>query len=205
MNRKHFLCGLSLCLSFAFAAFNPAVAQTTLGGVKFEQEATVGGQKLQLNGAGMRFRIGFRVYAAGLYTPGKVTKNDDVLKPTVAKRMQLVAQRDVKGDEFGKLFSRAMEDNASKEEFSKIINAVLRMGAIFAEAKQFGKGDVILVDYVPNTGVTITVRGKQVGEPFKEPEFAALLYKIWFGTKPVDEALRKALLGEQTTANTNVN
>jgi hypothetical protein len=82
---------------------------------------------------------------------------------------------------------------------------VLRMGAIFAEAKQFGKGDVILVDYVPSTGIVITVRGKQVGEPFKEPEFSALMYKIWFGNKPVDEALRKALLGEQTSANTNVN
>jgi hypothetical protein len=205
ISRKKVLYSLALCLGFSFVALSPAMAQATIGGVKFEPEATVGGQKLQLNGTGMRFRLGFRVYAAGLYTPGKVTQNDEVTKPSVTKRMHLVAQRDVKGDEFGRLFSRAMEDNASKEEFSKMINGVLRMGTLFAEAKQFAKGDVILLDYVPGVGTSINFRGKQQGEPIKEPEFGTMMYKIWFGAKPADEALRRALLGEQTTANTNVN
>jgi hypothetical protein len=29
--------------------------------------------------------------------------------------------------------------------------------------------------------------------------------QIWFGKKPADEQLRRALLGEQTSANTNIN
>jgi hypothetical protein len=205
MHRKLFL-NLSCALVASFTALVslPSVAQTTLAGIKFDQEVTVGGQKLQLNGAGLRIRAVFRVYAAGLYTPAKVTKNEDVLKPG-AKRLQMVALRDVKGDEFGKLFTRAMEDNASREEFTKSINSVIRMGQIFADAKQFAKNDVIILDFIPTTGLVVLHKGKPLGDAFKEPEFQSLMLKIWFGPKPVDNELRKALLGEQSTANTNIN
>ena len=158
-----------------------------------------------LNGYGVRFRFGFRVYTAALYTPTKLTKNEEVIRPTVTKRLHLVAQRDVKGDDFGKLFSRGMEENMSKEDFSKIVNGVIRMGNIFAEAKQFSKGDVILIDMIPGTGLVTTFRGKQQGEPIKEPEFSQAMMQIWFGKKPADDQLRKALLGESTSANTNIN
>jgi Chalcone isomerase-like len=183
----------------------PAHAQTTVAGVKYEPEAMVGGQKLQLNGAGVRYRAIFKVYAAALYTSNKVKTNEEAIKVSTASRMHLVALRDVGGDEFGKLFTRAMEANTSREDFAKLINSVVRMGQIFADAKQFAKGDVIILDYVPGTGTTINHKGKQLGEAFKEPEFHGLLMKIWFGPKPVDEPLRGALLGNATTANTNVN
>ena len=49
-----------------------AVAQTVdIEGVKFEPTAQVGGQALVLNGAGLRTRAFFKVYAAGLYVPEK--------------------------------------------------------------------------------------------------------------------------------------
>jgi hypothetical protein len=178
-------------------------SQVNVAGVKLDSDISVGGQKLQLNGYGVRYKF-VKVYLAALYMPAKATKNEDVLKLGV-KRLALTALRDVKGDEFGKLFTRAMEDNASREEFTKSINSVIRIGQIFADAKQFTKGDLITVDYVPGTGMVTSHNGKQRGEPFKEPEFHSLMLKIWFGPKPADDALRKALLGEQTSANTNIN
>jgi Chalcone isomerase-like len=204
ISRKKFL---TSALAAIGAGMLPALswAQSKLADVVFANEVTVGGQKLLLNGYGMRFRFGFRVYAAALYTPTKITKNEDVIKPTVAKRLQLVAQRDVKSDDFGKLFSRGMEENMSKEDFSKVVNGVIRMGNIFAEAKQFSKGDVIVLDMIPGTGLVINFRGKQQGEPIKEPEFSENFFKIWFGKKPGDDQLRIALLGGQSSANTNIN
>lgn len=201
LTRKHCLVAL-LCLVAGLAA-GPAFAQATVGGVRFEPEATVSGQKLKLNGAGVRYRAVFKVYAAGLYTADKSTKNEDVLKDSVPKRLHLIAMRDVGGDEFGKLFTRGMEANTSAQEFGKLINPVIRMGQLFGDAKQLRQGDVITIDYAPSTGVVFSLRGKPLGEPFKEPGFQALMYKIWFGSKPVDEALRGALLGEQTAANSN--
>lgn len=204
MQRKSFL---KTVAAAGAAAVMPSLlwAQAKLADVVFPNDVTVGGQKLSLNGYGMRFRFGFRVYAAALYTPTKLTKNEELIKSTVAKRMQLVAQRDLKADDFGRLFSRGIEDNMSKEDFSKVVNGVIRMGNIFAEAKQFAKGDVILIDVTPAAGTVINFRGKQQGEPIKEPEFGVALMQIWFGKKPADEPLRRALLGEQTSANTNIN
>jgi hypothetical protein len=182
-----------------------AWAQSKIADVVYPNDVTVGGQKLLLNGLGMRFRFGFRGYTAALYTPNKVTKNEEVINPKLPKRMHLVAQRDLKGDDLGKLFTRGMEENMAKEDFSKIINGVIRMGNIFAEGKQFNKGESIIVDNIPGTGLVTNFRGKQQGEPIKEPEFAENFFKIWFGKKPADEALRVALLGGQSTANTNIN
>ena len=197
---------LTACLAGALLlCVAVAQAQTTLAGVKFEQEISLGGQKLQLNGAGVRYRAVFKVYAGALYMSSKATKSEDVLKTNAPKRLHLVALRDVSGDDFGKLFTRGMEANASREDFSKSINSVIRMGQIFADAKQFKQGDVILIDYVPGTGTIVSHKGKQLAEAFKEPEFHSLMMKIWFGQKPADEAFRGALLGQQTTANTNVN
>lgn len=201
LTRKH--CLVSLLFAAVGVAWSPAWAQTTVGGVRFEPEATLAGQKLKLNGAGVRYRAIFKVYAAALYTADKATKNEDVLKESVAKRLHMVAMRDVTGDEFGKLFTRGMEANTGAQEFGKLINPVIRMGQLFGEAKQFKQGDSITIDFVPGTGMVLSIRGKALGEPFKEPGFQALMYKIWFGPKPVDEALRGALLGENTTANSN--
>lgn len=204
MQRKQFLAWSFTAVATALTPV-AAWAQSKIADVTYPNEVTVGGQKLLLNGYGMRFRFGFRGYTAALYTPSKVTKNEDVIKPTVAKRIHLVAQRDLKGDELGKLFSRGMEDNMTKEDFSKIVNGVIRMGNIFAEGKQFNKGESIIVDVIPGTGLVTTFRGKQQGEPIKEPEFSENFFKIWFGKKPADEALRVALLGGQSSANTNIN
>jgi hypothetical protein len=188
----------------AQTAMAQAAGGVTLSGVRFEPEATVGGQKLLLNGAGVRFREVFKVYAAALYAQSKLTTNDAVLKVTGPRRMHLVALRNVKGDDFGKLFTRAMEDNASREEFAKNVPNVIKMGQIFADARNFNEKDVILLDWVPGTGTVIQHKGKLMTEPIKDVDFYVLLSKIWFGQKPADEALRVALLGGSSTANTNV-
>jgi hypothetical protein len=43
------------------------LAQATVSGVKFEQTTEVRGARLQLNGAGVRYKAVFKVYSAGLY------------------------------------------------------------------------------------------------------------------------------------------
>ena len=192
---------IAMLFAAALAAVSiGASAQVTLAGAKFEPAADVGGHKLALNGAGIRYKAVFKVYAIGLYTQKKATKNDDVLDQKSPKRLQLVALRDVGGDEFGKLFARAIEENATREEFAKSINAVIRMGQIFADQKQFTKGDVVYIDYAPGVGTTISAKGKRL-ETFKEPQFSSIMYKIWFGAHPPDTALQRALLGEQNYTN----
>lgn len=177
------------------AATTPAAIE--LAGVKYEGTAEVAGQKLVLNGAGIRYKAIFKVYTAGLYLNTKAATPEAVLANTGPKRIHIQMLRDIDGDELGKLFTKGMEQNSTREEFGRSINGVLRMADIFVQKKKLKSGESFGVDYIPGTGTVIFVNGAVVpGEPIKEPEFFNILLKIWIGKSPADNGLKSRLLGE---------
>jgi chalcone isomerase-like protein len=185
-----------LLAAAAFLLASAAFAQVTVSGVKFDQTADVRGAKLQLNGAGTRYKAIFKVYAAGLYLPKKGGTPEEVLTMPGAKRMNITMLREIDSSELGKLFSRGMEDNMEKAAFSKLIPGVLRMSQVFSDHKKLNAGDTFSIEWVPGTGTVLTVKGVPQGEPFKEPEFFNALLRIWLGPNPADWKLKDALLGK---------
>jgi hypothetical protein len=182
-----------LCLA---ALARPAAAQTTeVNGVKFNNSVMLAASALQLNGAGTRYKAIIRVYAAALYLPTKATTTEAVLAATGPKRMQVVMLRDIDANELGKLFTRGMEDNSSREEFGRTIGGTLRLAEMFAARKRLVAGDQFTIDYLPGRGTLIGINGQPQGEPIKEPEFFNALMRIWLGRSPADALLKNALLG----------
>jgi Chalcone isomerase-like len=174
-----------------------SLAQTTeVAGVKFANTAQVGTTKLQLNGAGVRFKVVFKVYAAALYLTDKAATPEAVLSSPGPRRLQIVMLRDIDANELGKLFTKGMEQNAPREEFSKSIAGIMRMSDIFSSRKKLTTGESFAVEWVPGTGTVISVNGKVEGAPIKEPEFYSALMKIWLGKSPADAQLKDALLGK---------
>ena len=173
-----------------------AQSATELAGVKYEPSVQVGTSRLQLNGAGIRYKAVFKVYTAGLYLGTKAATTEAVLAAPGAKRMHIVMLRDIDGNELGKLFTRGMQDNASKEDFSKSIAGTIRMSEIFSLRKKLTAGENFSVDWVPGTGTIVLLNGKPAGEPIKEPEFFSSMMKIWLGNNPADAQLKDALLGK---------
>ena len=186
---------IGLLGAIALAASN-AVAQVSVSGVRFDDTVDVRGAKAQLNGAGVRYKAVFKVYAAGLYLGRKAGTTDEVLAAPGAKRMTVTMLRDIDSSELGKLFSRGIEDNMDKAAFSRLIPGVLRMSQIFSDHKKLNAGDTFMIDWIPGTGTVVTLRGVQQGEPFKEPEFYNALLRIWLGPNPADWKLKDALLGK---------
>ena len=177
----------------------PLAAQaqaTEVGGVKYEASAQLGSAKLVLNGAGVRYKAIFKVYTAGLYMGTKVGTPDEVYAAPGPKRLHVVMLRDIDANELGKLFTRGMQDNAPREEFSKSIAGTLRMSDIFSAKKKLAAGESFYIDWMPGTGTTVVINGKAAGEPIKEPEFFTALMKIWLGKSPADAQLKNALLGK---------
>ncbi|WP_270174821.1 chalcone isomerase family protein [Diaphorobacter sp. ED-3] len=185
---------LLLCLALPAPA---STEPTTAAGVKFEPTLDLGGSKLQLNGAGVRYKAVFKVYAAGLYLEKKASTPAEVYALRGPKRISVTMLRDIDSTELGKLFSRGMEDNMDKAAFSKLIPGVLRMSQIFSEHKKLMAGEQFVVDWLPGTGTQVTVKGVPQGEPFKEPEFFNALLGIWLGSQPADWKLKDALLGKE--------
>lgn len=191
-----------VCLS-ALAAASPlaALAQPAPGvvevaGVRFEPSVTVGGQKLALNGAGIRYKFVFKVYAAGLYLAKHAATPAEVYAAPGAKRIQVTMLRDIDANELGKLFTQGMEKNSPREDFSKSIPGTLKLAELFARKKRLATDDTFTVDFVPGTGTVVTINGKSEIEPIKEPEFFNALMSIWLGKSPADNGLKDAMLGQ---------
>ena len=181
--------------SFALLA-SSALAQVTVSGVRFDDTVDVRGSQAQLNGAGVRYKAVFKVYAAGLYLGRRAGSTEEVLAAPGAKRMTVTMLRDIDSTELGKLFSRGIEDNMDKAAFSRLVPGVMRMSQIFSDHKKLKAGDTFMIDWIPGTGTVVTLRGVQQGEAFKEPEFYNALLRIWLGPSPADWKLKDALLGK---------
>lgn len=200
--------GLALAAALACAAVpsraQPAAAQTTdVAGVAFDNKLSLGGAPLLLNGAGVRYKFVVKVYAAGLYVAPKVTTTEAFLANTGPRRIHIVMLRDIDANELGKLFTKGMEQNASRDEFMKAIPGTIRLGELFAEKKHLKAGESFSVDWIPGSGTLILVNGKPSGEPIKGPEFFSALMKIWLGKSPADALLKDALLGQSREARAN--
>lgn len=173
-----------------------ALAQVTVSGVKYEEAIDLRGSKLQLNGAGVRYKGPFKVYTTGLYLGKKAATPDEAYAVAGAKRISITMLRDIDASELGKLFTRSVEDNMEKAAFSKLIPGLMRMSQIFTDNKKLASGDSFTIDWVPGHGTVISVRGVPQGEPFKEPEFFVALMRIWLGPNPADWRLKEQLLGK---------
>jgi hypothetical protein len=196
--------GSSVVLGVSVWLGSVAVAQAEavdLAGVKYESVEQVGGAKLQLNGAGIRYKAIFKVYTAGLYLPTKTNTPEAVYAATsTPRRIHIVMLRDIDGNELGKLFTQGMEKNSPREVFAKSINGTIKMADLFSKRKKLGSGESFTVDWVPGTGTVISVNGKVELEPIKEPEFYTALMSIWLGPSPADAMLKDALLGKARTS-----
>ena len=187
---------LALALAATLLAASAMAQPVTVSGVKFDEAIDVRGAKLQLNGAGVRYKAIFKVYAAGLYLTKKAGTPEEVLAAPGPKRLNITMLREIDSTELGKLFSRGMEDNMEKAAFSKLIPGVMRMSQVFSDHKKLMAGDTFSMEWVPGAGSIITVKGVVQGEPFKEPEFYNALLRIWLGPNPADWKLKDALLGK---------
>jgi hypothetical protein len=186
----HFFTGL-----FTLALATASLAATEISGVKVEDSATVAGTRLQLNGAGIRYKGPFKVYVGELHTTKKIGSLEELVAAPGPKRLTMTFVREIEAGPFGKLLTRGVEDNVPRNELSKLVPGLIRMSDIFSANKVLVPGDKVILDWIPGTGMVITAKGKVQGEPFKEPEFYKAIMSIWFGPVPADFKLKEAMLG----------
>ncbi|MDO8652830.1 MAG: chalcone isomerase family protein [Undibacterium sp.] len=176
--------------------FSIPAAAVEIAGVKIDETAQVANQQLKLNGAGIRYKVIFKVYTAALYLAEKKTTTPEVLALPGAKRVSLVILRDLSSDDLGQRFMEGIRKNAEMSERAKLVNSMLTFGQMFSMIPEMKKGDVLTVDWIPGTGVVSQYNGKKLGETIQDPNFYNALLKIWLGPNPADEKLKHLLLSE---------
>lgn len=165
-----------------------------VGTTKLPTTATVSEQKLRLNGAGIRYKAIFKVYAAGLYLP-KTSKNaTEVLNMAGPKRVTMVFLRELDAKEFGKLMITGVENNVTdKKQLVNAMPGLLKMGDIFSRYKKMSPNEEIHFDLNSDKSVSLQVRGKTEAVPGSTDFYDAILL-VWLGQNPVEWKLKEALL-----------
>lgn len=176
-------------------AFTQGAQALEVNGVNFKESVKVAGKELGLNGAGVRHKFVVKVYAAGLYLPAAKSTTDEVMKTEGPRRMQLVMLRDISADEFGAAFMSGINNNLGKDEKTRIVSQISKMGEVFAMMPSLKKGDVLDLDWIPGTGLVCGYNGKQIGDVMPDIQFHNAVLKIWLGDKPADAKLKPKLLG----------
>lgn len=194
----------SWCLAGVISCFASVGLAAESAGVTMDDTATVGRQQLHLNGMGVRHKAIFKVYVAGLYLAAQKSSAPEVLAASGPKRVRIVMLRDVGNEEFGRGFMAGIQQNADRAELMKITGPLLKFGELFASVPELKKGDVLTTDWLPGIGTQMQLNGKNIADIIPEETFYNALLKIWLGERPLDNTLKRLLLGEAPAPAGNV-
>jgi len=171
----------------------PAVG-AEVAGVKIDDKTSVGSAELVLNGAGLRKRAFFQVYAMGLYLPKKTANAAEAIGAEGPKRASIHMLRDVGAAQFSDALAEGIRENHTEAEAKALEPRLKALAGIIAEVKEAKKGMTITLDW-NGAATQVGIDGKPAGKPIEGADFYRALLRIWLGDKPVQDDLKKALLG----------
>src|SRR6476646_6538039 len=153
MKKRTWLSVLTL-LAFASASLALAVA-----GVNMPPTANVEGKTLHLNGAGLRTKVVFKVYVAGLYleTPSKDAAA--VISSDQVKQMELALLRSLDHSKITEAITEGFEKN-SKIQLAGVKARLDRLNSMIPNVE---KGDRITLTYVPGKGTIVSAKNVEKG------------------------------------------
>lgn len=171
----------------------PVVRAAEVAGVKVDEQITVAGTNLVLNGAGLRSKLFIKIYVGALYGVQKATTPAAFIDGTAPRRMTLRLLRDIDGDTlYGALYD-GLKGNHSEAELAALKAPIDQFADIMKKGGNPRTGDTIAIDFNAE-GVAVSFNGESRGK-VAGTAFAKALMKVWLGDNPVDGALKKALLG----------
>lgn len=184
----------ALFVAAAVLTASLALANIDVGGVDFKSQDSVENTRVELNGAGLRTRLTFKVYAMGLYLRQPTSSPAAVLDDAGVKRIRIVMIRDLKGKQFADALLAGLERNhdsitlaALKPATDALLTAIMGSG----EAKA---GTELILDQLASGATRLLINGQAQGSDIADPAFYPALLRIWLGEGPADSALKADLL-----------
>lgn len=186
----------TLAASVALAAALPAFA-ADVAGVKFSDAAQVADKALVLNGAGLRRKFIFKVYAMALYLPAKAATAAAAIDAPGPKRVAIGMLRDVDAKTFSDSLREGIEANNGETEVKALEPQLKQLEAVMQKVGTAKDGMRIRLDWVPGTGTQVSIDGAPADAPIAGEDFYRALLRIWLGPHAVQDNLKQALLGAQ--------
>ncbi len=145
---------------------------------------------LKIRGTGvLRYMVFVKAYAGGLYLPEEVP-SDDALSE-VPKRLEVEYFHAIKGEDFGPATRKMIAKNVDDLTLQRLESKIELHGRMYEDVKP---GDRYSLTYIPGRGTELALNGEPKGT-IEGSEFAAALFSIWLGNKPIDKSFKKQILG----------
>ena len=190
--------GMTLCMACLGVAGSAQALD--LAGVHFNEQIVVAGTPLRLNGAGVGYRFLFKVYAVGLYLPERRYSAQEVMNTDEPRRMVITALRELSSQDFNEAVMSHFGPRGEDPD-ARAAQKVLHLGRIItSQAPVLKKGDSLTLDWVPNTGMSISYNQSVTPLPGHDLGFYNTLLTVWLGDKASDTALRSHLLGRPSAS-----
>lgn len=169
-----------------------AALAADVGGVKLEDKASVGGQELVLNGAGIRTKFFVKVYVGSLYVPAKANTPAAVLAQG-PRRVQLNMLRDVGADQMVEALVDGVNQGNPPAEVAAVKAQTDELAKIMKSIGELKQGNVLVFDFVDDA-TKVSLNGAAKGS-IPGAAFNKALTNAWLGDNPVQGDLKKAMLG----------
>lgn len=178
-------------LIFIMITFCNNVYALNVSNVNIPETISLNNVQLKLNGHGIRKKWFIKVYIGSLYTIKKVSSYEEVLKNDSDKLIRL--------DFLHKIEKNKVIDSI-KEAFKNITPDILESEAgkkFFSQFNlDFNAGDTLELGLLAD-GTVITKHNNKILGSIKSHRLAYGLLSIYIGNKPVDEELKKGMLGQK--------
>lgn len=186
---------LAVIAALSLNSLNVAQA-VEVAGVKFDDQTSLGNASLIANGAGMRKKAFFKVYAMALYLPEKQADAEAVLSAKGARRIAITLLRDLTAKQFVDALHEGVAENHSESEMAALKERLDQFSEAMLGIGEAKSGARVLIDFQPEGTTRLTVNNEVRGSDLAGEDFFNALLKIWIGNKPVQDDLKQALLGK---------
>ncbi len=149
-----------------------------------------------VNGAGLRKKAVFKVYAMALYLPEKHGEADGALAARGAKRVSITLLRDLSAQQFVEALQEGVANNHTEAEMAALKDRLKQFSDLLLAVGEAKTGTSVVIDWLPESGTRLTVNGQAKGKEIAGEDFYKALLRIWLGRKPVQDDLKQALLGK---------
>ena len=188
--------GVSTVLAGLLVSLSALAAPVEISGVKLEDSIDLRGTPIQLNGAGIRYKAIFKVYVAGLYLGKKAATSQEAYAAPGPKRLSITLLRDIDADTLNKSMTEGFDNNTPADEVARFTPGLVRIRQALTDQKKLQAGDNFTIDWIPDTGTILTIKGVPQGEPMKGNDLFNALIRLWLGPRPADTKLKDTLLGK---------
>jgi len=188
----------AVCLTAALgvcAAWLGGAKAGVIAGMRFDEAARVGGKTLELNGAGLRSAFIVKGYAAALYLPERARNATVVLGDRGPKRLQIRVLREADPDVLVNSLNRAIRRNHSETQVQALADRLAQLDNTLGLVGTAHKGDVIDLDFSPDSGTMVAINGTPRGRPIPGEDLYQAVLRAFLGDRPVDADLKRSLLG----------